>query len=127
MTVRRGLPSDFFCAKRAKNIDMIKLGIITIVDLTNYGNRLQNYALSHYLRTRFDCEAVTLVSCPEKPFYDGNFVLWLKNQVAEALCVFPRAAEKKFGNNMTRWHNFSAWSRRYIPTKTYYSCKALKL
>lgn len=103
----------------------MKIGIITIVDLTNYGNRLQNYALSHYLRTRFGCKTTTLTSCPEKAFYDGDFVLWVKNQVAQALCVFPRLAEKRFGNGITRWQNFSTWTRRHIPTKTYYACDAL--
>ena len=31
----------------------MKLGIVTIMDYTNYGNRLQNYAVSHVLRKKF--------------------------------------------------------------------------
>lgn len=98
----------------------MKIGIVTIMDYTNYGNRLQNYAVSHVLRTRFGCQAVSLASYQEKAFDNGNYVLWLKNRVAKMLCVFPRLAEKRFGSSMTRWANFYNWSKRYIPTKNYY-------
>ena len=36
----------------------MKVGIVTIYDLTNYGNRLQNYATVNYLR-RHGIEADT--------------------------------------------------------------------
>lgn len=97
-----------------------KIGIVTIPDITNYGNRLQNYAVSHILRDRFGCKAVSLVSRREKPFENGNYVLWLKNFIARRLCVFPRLAEKRFGGNMTRWANFYSWNKRNIPTRTFY-------
>ena len=103
----------------------MKVGIVTIPDITNYGNRLQNYAVSHVLREKFGCDAVSLVSYRDKPFENGNYVLCLKNFIARQLCIFPRLAEKRFGPNMTRWANFHNWNKRYIPTKNFYKCKAL--
>lgn len=101
-----------------------KIGIVTIIDYTNYGNRLQNYALYHFFKTKVGCEAVSLVSYKEKAFYDGNYVAWFKNQVVKMLCCFPKCAEKRFGNNVTRWANFHKWSK-LIPTKNYYEHKML--
>ena len=39
---------------------MKKIGIVTIVDKDNYGNRLQNYALSTYCSTMYNCDVETL-------------------------------------------------------------------
>lgn len=103
----------------------MKLGIVTIMDYTNYGNRLQNYAVSHVLRKKFGCDAVSLDAKAQKPFEDGNYVLWLKNYIAGKLCIFPMFAERRFGVNMTRNNNFITWSRKYIPTRNFYECSAL--
>lgn len=103
----------------------MKIGIVTIMDYTNYGNRLQNYAVSHVLQTRFGCRAVSLATYKEKAFDNGNYLLWLKNRAAKMLCAFPRLAEKRFGCNMTRWANFQEWSKKNIPTKNFYGCKCL--
>lgn len=103
----------------------MKVGIVTIPDYTNYGNRLQNYAVNHILQTKFGCETISLVSYKDKAFENGNYVLWLKNVIARQLCVFPELVEKRFGNNMTRWSNFYKWSKRYIPTKNFYGNKCL--
>lgn len=101
-----------------------KIGIVTIFDNTNYGNRLQNYAIYHVLRKKFHCSAVTLVSCEEKAFYNGAYVAWVKNQIVKRLCILPSLAEKRFGNTVTRWANFQNWSK-LIPTKYFYSHKSL--
>lgn len=98
----------------------MKVGIVTIPDISNYGNRLQNYAVSHVLKAKFYCDAVSLVSCADKPFENGNDVLWAKNFIARQLCVFPKLAEKKWGPNITRWANFRNWSKKHIPTRTFY-------
>ena len=103
----------------------MKAGIVTIPDITNYGNRLQNYAVSHILRDEFNCNAVSLVAYKDTPFENGNYVLWIKNFIARQLCVLPKLAEKRFGCRMTRWANFHNWSKRYIPTKNYYEHKCL--
>lgn len=38
----------------------MKIGIITIIDNNNYGNRLQNYALIKYIKNTFKVNAITL-------------------------------------------------------------------
>lgn len=98
----------------------MKVGIVTIPDITNYGNRLQNYAVSHILKAKFHCDAVSLASYADKPFENGNYVLWAKNFIARQLCVYPKLAEKRFGPNITRWANFHNWSKKHIPTRTFY-------
>lgn len=98
----------------------MKVGIVTIPDITNYGNRLQNYAACHILQTKFCCEVHSLASWEEKAFEKGNYVLWLKNLVARQLCVIPTFAEKRFGPNITRWANFHNWSKKHIPTRDFY-------
>lgn len=103
----------------------MKIGIVTIMDYTNFGNRLQNYAVSQFLRTRFGCNVITLAVDPEKPLHNGNFTAWMKEQIAMKLCVFPSMAEKRFGVAITRVNNFCKWSKQYIPTKNYYEHKSL--
>ncbi|MGE9890104.1 polysaccharide pyruvyl transferase family protein [Mediterraneibacter faecis] len=102
----------------------MKIGIVTIVDYTNYGNRLQNYAVTEILKKRFNCQVVTLVPHKEKRFYDGNYVGWIKDQIVKILCFFPTIAEKRFGCTVTRWANFHRWNKR-IPTKDYYQTPCL--
>lgn len=103
----------------------MKIGIVTIPDITNYGNRLQNYAVSHVLQTRFGCRTTSLASHKARAFENGNYILWLKNRIARALCLFPELAEKRFGPGMTRWANFCSWNKQHIPTRNYYHCSAL--
>lgn len=103
----------------------MKIGIVTIIDYTNYGNRLQNYAVSHVLRSKFGCKAESLAAIEEKAFYNGNHVAWLKDQIAKKCCVVPAFAEKKWGPNITRWANFRNWSKRHIPTRNLYEHKSL--
>lgn len=99
----------------------MKLGIVTIMDYTNYGNRLQNYAVSHVLQRKFGCKVTSLASYHDKPFENGNYVLWTKNFIARNLCLFPELAEKRFGFGITRWANFYNWSKKYIPTRNFYA------
>lgn len=103
----------------------MKVGIVTIPDITNYGNRLQNYAVSHVLQTQFGCKTMSLAAYKEKPFENGNHILWLKNKIAKAMCVFPEAAEKRFGSGITRWRNFYNWNKQNIPTRNFYEHSSL--
>lgn len=103
----------------------MKIGIVTIMDYTNYGNRLQNYAVSHVLKGRLCCDVVSLRAISEKPFYNGNYIAWLKDQIAKSCCMIPAFAEKKWGPNITRWANFHNWSKRHIPTRNLYEHKSL--
>lgn len=98
----------------------MKVGIVTIMDYTNYGNRLQNYAVGQALKTRFGCDVVSLAAIKEKPFYNGRYIPWLKDQIAKKCCILPEFAEKKWGPNITRWANFRNWSKKYIPTRNFY-------
>ncbi len=102
----------------------MKIGIVTIIDYTNYGNRLQNYAVHHILKEKIGIEAITLVPNKEKPFFDGNYILWMKNCVVKMFHRFPKLIEKRFGPVVTRGINFQKWSK-LIPTETYYECEKL--
>ncbi|MBR5020942.1 MAG: polysaccharide pyruvyl transferase family protein [Oscillospiraceae bacterium] len=103
----------------------MKIGIVTIMDYTNFGNRLQNYAVSHVLKDRFGCTAESLEAIAEQPFCNGNHVAWLKEQISRKCCIFPEFAEKKWGANITRWANFRNWSRKYIPTRDFHGSVSL--
>lgn len=103
---------------------MMKIGIVTPYDLTNYGNRLQNYALYYVLKTKFHCEAKTLVPYEMKPYDDRNYIAWLKKQIIRKACIFPEFAEKRFGTTITRWAAFLNWDRK-ISTNVYYQHKKL--
>ncbi len=102
----------------------MKIGIVTIMDYTNYGNRLQNYAVYYVLKKKLGCSAVSLASYKEKPFYDGQYISWFKNQIVKQLSRFPELVEKRFGSAVTRWANFNTWSK-LIPTKNYYNRQLL--
>lgn len=99
----------------------MKIGIVTITDLTNFGNRLQNYAMYYLLLKKFQCEVVSLESNKDKPYCNGNYIAWLKEKIAELSCRVPTLAEKRFGNQITRWNNFRKWNK-LIPSKTFYEC-----
>ena len=99
----------------------MKIGIVTITDLTNFGNRLQNYAMYHLLLQNFQCEVVSLTSNKDKPYCNGNYIAWLKERIAGVSCRVPTWAEKRFGNQITRWENFRKWNK-LIPSKTFYEC-----
>ena len=103
----------------------MKIGIVTIMDYTNYGNRLQNYAVSHVLRKKFDCDVISLAAYKEKAFYDGHYIPWLKDQIAGKTSIFPEFAERRFGPNITRSTNFRTWSKKHIPTRNFYESKCL--
>ena len=102
----------------------MKIGVVTIMDNTNYGNRLQNYAMCKTLQKFFDCEVVTVVSEEGRPFCNGNYIAWIKEKISQGLCCFPTIAEKRFGTNVTRWTNFEKWNRR-VPIRIYYGHQQL--
>lgn len=102
----------------------MKIGIITIMDSTNYGNRLQNYASCHFLRKEMHCNVQTVRAISEKPFNNHRYDVWAKNQVVRLLSRVPGFVEKRFGAQTARWARFANWSRR-IPTKNYYQTSIL--
>lgn len=104
----------------------MKIGIVTIMDYTNYGNRLQNYAVYYVLGNKLGHEVYSLETHSENKFHDGNYISWFKEKIAMSLCCFPDFAEKKFGNNITRWTNFYNWSK-LIHTIKYYNSNDLPI
>ncbi len=53
----------------------IKIGLLTLCGNTNFGNKLQNYALVYYLKKHFfDCETIWIVN----PFKDNNIKQFLR-------------------------------------------------
>lgn len=103
----------------------MKIGIVTITDITNYGNRLQNYAVTHILKNKFGCDVMSLASFEQKPFENRTVSLTIKNYIARQLCIFPTLAEKLFGCSMTRWANFYKWDKKNIPTRKFYEYSCL--
>lgn len=102
----------------------MKIGIVTIMDYGNFGNRLQNYATYHVLKKGLKCEVDSLAAHQEKKFNNGNYIAWIKTQIAQMLCVCFGIAEKKLSKNFIRWNGFRTWSK-LIPTKNYYEQKSL--
>ena len=56
---------------------MKKVGIITLNDFFNYGNRLQNYALQKYLKN------LSKDIIPESIWYYGNCLKVEQNQITK--------------------------------------------
>ena len=91
-----------------------KVGIVTIYDCLNYGNRLQNYALHKVLSNYLGCKCETLVSVESN--WDFTEI---KNELYEYLAFTP--IKKYLSHNPIdiKYWNFRRFTREYIPTKFY--------
>lgn len=45
----------------------MKVGILTLIEYSNYGNRLQHFAMKHVLETKFDAEVVSVTTSLDVP------------------------------------------------------------
>lgn len=99
---------------------MKRIGIVTIVDNYNFGNRLQNYAVYHLLKREYGIKAITLATQNDAQWNRVEFIPEIKNNIVLALSHIPGIVEKRCSPRMNRWVNFINWSRR-IPTKYYYN------
>lgn len=91
----------------------MKVGLVTINDMTNYGNRLQNYALSYVLsQQKIKCKSVVIK--------DINFKSKLKSikQIMKRIAIFV------LGDNLCkirpfsiRYSNFEDFTEKNIPEK----------
>lgn len=94
-----------------------KVGIITIVDLTNYGNRLQNYAVSEVLRKKgISSETLNFVECPssKRTICEAKQALRAVPFIYDAvLFMMGKKNIKK-----RRIFRFNKFSRKYLPVKT---------
>ena len=103
----------------------MKIGIVTIVDNANYGNRLQNYALYYILTNKYGCKVTTFATHKEAASNNKSYIVQAKEEVIKILCgIIPSVAEKRFGNDITRWANFTSWNKK-IPTRHYYGTEEL--
>lgn len=104
----------------------MKIGIVTIIDYYNYGNRLQNYAVSHVLQKYFHCKVVTLEAYSERHPTDGRLGAWVKEEIGRQLCrFFPALSERVLNTDMRRWANFQNWTLHNIPIRRFYNCDIL--
>lgn len=67
---------------------MKKVGIVTIYDNNNYGNRLQNYALQEYVSS-LGFDTMTIQNIPYKDLNNGTFASWLRKVKRFALNLPP--------------------------------------
>lgn len=105
---------------------MKKCGIVTITGGTNYGNRLQNYALQTVLKQLgFDSETINHRPCyPEHKAEQGKLkskiIEWKSEGLAGSLWDIRRIlkkqySQKKYPNLMqTRINNFDKFGQKYI-------------
>ena len=110
-----------------------KVGIITIVDNRNYGNRLQNFALSYFIQKNTDAEAVTIRN---RGFEDYSFIEkwsrergenWLRQ--TKAGDWFIRMVRKKRDEKKPFYHQlqareekFTAFNRKHMIFTSYELC-----
>lgn len=83
---------------------MKKVGIITLNGNTNFGNRLQNYALQTVIKKN-NCSVDTIWFC--------NYKIYFKEKLKKIVFYFINK----------RQYNFIYFSRKYIKTKYYFSNK----
>lgn len=109
---------------------MKKIGLFTINDYNNYGNRLQNYAVQEYLKSLgFEVETVKNLTSYSKYVNKPNFFSRTKNMIA----MKPDKAYKKIKNKLLKKINgnsiddverrrrdsFKAFTKSYIHETDY--------
>lgn len=92
------------------------------MDYSNYGNRLQNYALTYYLQKEFSLKVETLTIVPE--YKKRNILMEFKQNAIIFLCRFYNFSKNRFDIDTIRWANFSRWNKR-IPIRKIYGLKQL--
>lgn len=102
---------------------MKKVGLITIIDYKNYGNRLQNYAGQQVLKS-LGCDVVTIVNKPLQSKVSGkrNIAKLLKDKsfqdiVRKAISVINKKKRKSAFDNKLK--SFKEFSKKYINESSY--------
>lgn len=94
-----------------------KIGIITIVDLTNYGNRLQNYAVKEVMRKKgYDAQTLNIVRIANFDYVKGVVRQWIKELPFIEMVVQKMMARKSLEKR--RYVIFLEFSRKNIFTKS---------
>lgn len=90
---------------------MEKIGIVTICDDNNYGNRLQNYAVQETIR-KMGFEPVTLRNVNFKEYHYTYDLFFIKKRLACIFNIFRK--EKKHMESIRNWNAiFEKEERRY--------------
>lgn len=80
-----------------------KIGLVTILDFDNYGNRLQNYATQLFFR-ELGYDVITLLNCPltnSKDFLLLRYLKWrLRNNSTYSLNEGRKIAFERFNENI---------------------------
>lgn len=92
---------------------MKKVGLVTIFDNMNFGNRLQNYALQHVLETEFNAKVVTLAADSEM-----HFMPMVKAGILSVLSKLPFGITRSATD--LRWDIFRKFTKRHIKTKIFW-------
>ena len=95
----------------------MKIGIVTIFDMVNYGNRLQNYAVCEYLKKK-GVTAETLVC--EPPTNTMDKIKWC---IWKWIYLWRIPIKKTFDPGIERWYRFEKFTSQYIPTRIIYDAK----
>ena len=98
---------------------MKKIGIVTIIDNHNFGNRLQNYATYYIFKKYLGLRAMSLASHCGGRAAHGALIPGLKDSAVVALSHVHGLMENRFSPRINRWLSFAMWSQR-IPLKHYY-------
>lgn len=99
----------------------MKAGIITIRDNINYGNRLQNYAVSILLKG-YGIEATTIFLNNKEVFLSYKHKNWIKRLLPIHLLLFCSMLNKWLHRdkpNIIREKNFCEFNDKYIDQKIY--------
>lgn len=99
---------------------MKKVGLVTIYDNMNFGNRLQNYALQHVLETELDVKVMTLVADSQM-----HFIPMIKVNILSALSKTSFGFLKRRSITDLRYDVFRRFTRRYIKTKIFWGLEKL--
>ena len=99
---------------------MKKVGIVTIYDEMNFGNRLQNYALQYILHNELGVKCTTLVSNTENlllSMWKINFLSWL------SYTPFSRFIKRNATD--LRYYKFRRFTKKFIRTKVFWGYSQL--
>ncbi len=100
----------------------MKIGIVTIYDNENYGNRLQNYAVTQVLKKMFNhsiVESLVLCGSSMKKGY------MLREFVVQKICAYyPKLMKSKVGMPAIRMLKIKEWGER-IPLRKIYDCNKI--
>lgn len=88
----------------------IKIGLVTILDNSNFGNRLQNYALSKYLTDAFQAEVRTL-SPKRRPNADRAFTNLAKEYILFKFIKYIPNYRLHCSDTVVRSARFIEWNK----------------